>query len=322
MDSVLVPRVKARVARYNGIVRRLVTPPGRRVPGESVPLTKRVPRGRSVGESVFALAGIQPQDPCADTPRCFPMNTPAPASLASSSPERSRRLRTRDRPFYLIITLVLIGLVIKGFWPSYYSNMLTGPVAPRPWVMHLHGAIFSGWMLLLLLQVVLVAVGRIAAHRRVGTLGIGYGLIVLGLGVVVSFTAPLAHIQAGEWTLNRGAGFMIYPLGDMILFGGFFGAAIAYRRNLEAHKRLMLAATVALAFAAVARMEFPSPAFLYLVWVSPLLAGVGYDLYSRRRVHPVYVISLVAMTIAFPRIWLEESEAWLKIGRALLTPFL
>ena len=115
---------------------------------------------------------------------------------------------------------------------------------------------------------------------------------------------------------------MILPLVDMLLFAGFFGGAVVYRRNLEAHKRLMLAATVALAFAAVARMEIEPLGLFYLVWISPLLVGVGFDLFRRRRVHPVYLISLTAMTVAFPRILLLESEAWLRIGRALLTPFL
>ena len=42
----------------------------------------------------------------------------------------------------------------------------------------------------------------------------------------------------------------------MILFAGFFGAAVAYRNKPEIHKRLIIAATVALAFAAVGRMNF------------------------------------------------------------------
>jgi len=253
------------------------------------------------------------------------MNTPSsvtPVKVSKLRPRSLQQLRSWDRRVYFVITLILIGLVAKGFWPSYYGSLVSGPATPRPWVMHLHAAIFTGWMLLLLLQVLLIAVGRVAAHRRVGTIGIGYGVLVFAIGMVVSFTAPIAHIQAGEWSLDRGAGFMIFPLVDMILFAGFFGGAVVYRRNLEAHKRLMLAATVALAFAAVARMGIEPLVLFYLVWISPMLVGVGFDLISRRRVHPVYLISLTAMTVAFPRILLLESEAWLRIGRALLTPFL
>ncbi len=45
------------------------------------------------------------------------------------------------------------------------------------------------------------------------------------------------------------AGFLVLPIGDMILFGGFFAAGIAGRRRRELHTRLMLLATVALLFA-------------------------------------------------------------------------
>ena len=240
-----------------------------------------------------------------------------PASI-STSPTTHRG--SWSHRFYLLLTLALIGTVLVGFWPSYYGSLLGGGGTSRAWIMHLHGAIYSGWMLLLLLQVGLAATGRIAAHRRVGTFGIWYGAAVLVIGLIVSFAAPVMHIRAGEWTVDRAAGFMILPLVDMILFGGFFGGAIVYRNRPEVHKRLIFAATVAVVFAAVARMNLP-PLWFYLVWMAPMLAGVAFDWTTRRRVHPVYLISIAAMTIAFTRVFLMTSEPWLVIGRALLAPF-
>lgn len=249
------------------------------------------------------------------TPTALTLEAPSKPATAGTSPG------TWKRRFHLLLTLVLIGMVVKGFWPSYYGPMLGGGSTSRAWVMHLHGAIYSGWMLLLLLQVVLAATGRIAAHRRVGTFGIGYGAAVLVVGLIVTFAAPVMHIRAGEWTVDRAAGFMILPLVDMILFAGFFGGAVVYRKRPEIHKRLIIAATVALVFAAVARMNLAPPIF-FLVWMAPMLAGVVFDGVTRRRVHPVYLISIAAMTLAFVRIFFMESEGWLRIGRALLSPFL
>jgi hypothetical protein len=213
-----------------------------------------------------------------------------------------------------------MAMVIRGFWPSYFGPLFTGGVT-RPWVIHLHGAVFSGWMVLLLTQVSLIATGRVQVHRRLGNFGIAYGALVLGLGLVVSFAAPALHVRAGEWTVDRAAGFLLLPLIDMVLFAGFFGAAIAYRRRPEVHKRLILAATVALAFAAVARMAFESPLVFLVVWLSPLFAAMVFDVFTRRRVHPVHFISATVMTGAFVRIFFMESEGWLRIGRALLAPF-
>jgi hypothetical protein len=228
--------------------------------------------------------------------------------------------RRRVHGFYLGITLLLIAMVIVGFWPGYYGPLTSGGVT-RPWIVHLHGVVFSGWMALLLLQVSLAATGRVQLHRRVGHLGIWYGALVLVLGVVVSFAAPVLHVQAGEWTVGRAAGFLLLPLVDMVLFAGFFGAAIAYRRKPEIHKRLILAATVALAFAGVSRMAFLSPLWFLIVWLSPLAMALVFDVISRGRVHAVNVVSITVLAVAFVRLFYQESEAWLVVGRALLAPF-
>ncbi|ALO45647.1 hypothetical protein [Pseudohongiella spirulinae] len=226
-----------------------------------------------------------------------------------------------ERRFYMGVALALFMMVLVGFWPSYFSLIFGEPVA-RPLIMHVHGVIFTGWMLLLLLQVGLVAMGRVDLHRNVGTFGIAYGIAVLLLGVAVSFIAPALHVQSGNWSLDQAAGFLIFPLGDMILFAGFFGAAVVRRSQREAHKRLMLAATIALAFAAVARMEIQAPWLFFFVWVSPLLAGMAFDLYRRRHVHRVYLISFAVFLVFFLRLFMVESEIWLRIGRPMLSPFL
>jgi hypothetical protein len=230
--------------------------------------------------------------------------------------------RTSTRRFYIAITLVLAAIVVRGFWPSYFGPLLSGAVKARPLIIHVHGALYSGWMLLLFAQVSLVATGRVRMHRRVGQVGIAYGFLVLAIGLVVTFAAPALHVRAGEWTTDRAAGFMLLPLFDMVLFAGFFGAAVAYRSKPEIHKRLILAATVALAFAAVARMAFVSPVVFYLVWLSPMFIAMTFDRLAHGRIHPVHFLSVAVMSCAFARIFFVESEGWLKVGRSLLAPFI
>jgi hypothetical protein len=107
----------------------------------------------------------------------------------------------------------------------------------------------------------------------------------------------------------------------MILYGGFFGAAVKYRSKPEFHKRLIVAATVALAFAAVARMNFSLPIF-FLIWMAPMAALAAFDFRSMGKVHRVTAICSAVMVLGFPRVFLEQSESWRAIGRALLRPFL
>ena len=96
---------------------------------------------------------------------------------------------------------------------------------------------------------------------------------------------------------------------------------MAYRRKPDIHKRLILAATVALAFAAVGRMDLPLPSFA-LLWLSPMLAAMAYESLSHRRVHKVDAITTAIMAVAFLRALLVESEGWIVVGQALLRPFL
>ena len=248
---------------------------------------------------------------------------PLTASVAADRAlirDRAVSAQRRSHRFYVGLTLFLFATVIIGFWPSYFATLLSGGVT-RPLVMHAHGAVFTGWMLLLFLQVGLATSGRVRAHRRVGSFGIWYGALVWIMGVIATFAAPVIHVQAGEWPLDQAAGFLILPIGDMILFGGFFGAAVKYRNKPEIHKRLIVAATVALAFAAVARMNLSLPIF-FAIWMAPMAALAAFDVRSIGRVHRVTAICSAVMVLAFPRLLLAQSESWRAIGRALLRPLL
>jgi hypothetical protein len=223
-----------------------------------------------------------------------------------------RRPRT-TRGLHVAVAVLMTSFVIAGFWP-YFGRLFAGVVAQRHWIIHLHAVVFSGWMVLLLVQVTLVHRGRTALHRKVGRLGIAYGALVLVMGVVASLVAPVLHVSSGEWTRDRAAAFLIVPLGDMVLFAALFGGAIAYRRKPEIHKRLILLATVALLFASAARLSGRIPmlngrGMQLLLWLWPLAIAMGYDLWSRRRIHATYLIGLVILLVGFTRVLVMRSEA-------------
>ena len=244
------------------------------------------------------------------------------ARVESAAPRGRPRARTRERWFALAMAMALCGLVLRGFWPSYFGPLLTGRGTARPFVMHLHGVVFSGWMVLLVVQVLLVARRRVALHRTLGLVGVGYALLLTGLGLWVSFSAPVAHVRAGEWSVDQAASFLLLPLVDMVLFAGFFTAAVVYRRQPDYHKRLMFAATLAIVFAAVGRMFDSSLAGFLTVWLSPLAGAMIFDRLTLGRVHRVYLITFAVFIAAFCRILLMETPLWMAIGRTLLGPFL
>lgn len=221
------------------------------------------------------------------------------------------------RWIYVALVLLLIVMVGLGFGP-YYRALAIGR-AQAHWLIHVHAAIYSGWMLLLLVQVLLLRRGRTNTHRRLGRFGIAYGGLVLLLGLVVAVAAPALSVLSGRDTLDEAAAFMLLPLGDMLLFGGFLFAAIAYRRKPELHKRLMLLAAIALVFPAVARFAHDAGLLsVLLVWLLPLALAMAHDYVTQRRVAPVYLGGLAVLVIGFARIALMESDAWIGFGRRIL----
>jgi hypothetical protein len=106
----------------------------------------------------------------------------------------------------------------------------------------------------------------------------------------------------------------------MALFAAFVGMAVARRRDIQAHKRYMLLATVNLMSAAIARWPVvvsagsPTPflglADLYLV------AMVVYDRRSRGRVHPVTLWGGALVVASQPlRLALSGTSAWMAAAR-------
>jgi hypothetical protein len=240
------------------------------------------------------------------------------AEIASRAVRPASAARAQ-RTFYVAMAIVLLTMIVAGFWPSYFGPLLRG-TTQAPWILHLHGSIYMGWMLMLVAQSALAAQGRIRQHRAVGNFGIALGSVVFAMGVLVSFVAPIMTFNAGTRTLDEAAGFLLIPLGDMALFGPLFFSAVAYRRKAELHKRLMILATIAIAFAAIFRMQaigVPLSAGL-TIWFALPVIGMVYDFKTQGRVHPVYFVGTAGMIIAALRIPFSATETWLGIARPII----
>lgn len=246
-----------------------------------------------------------------------PVLLPPATGLPASGGARIRR-SLKVHGFYTAISVLMAIFVVIGFWPSYFGKMAAGTLK-LPWAMHIHAVVFSGWMVLFLTQASLILRRKTRTHRRLGRYGIAYGYLVLFMGLVATFFAPTLHVRAGEWSVDEAASFLLLPIGDMVLFGTLFTAAILYRNRPEVHKRLILLATVAILFAPVARMMGVfGRAALALTWLSPALLAMGYDLWTRRRVHPAYLAGMAVLLVGFSRVFIMHSEGWLRIGRAII----
>jgi hypothetical protein len=214
----------------------------------------------------------------------------------------SRPVRTRtDRVYFTSMAFLLLGIVVVGFAPTYFLAGVFRATLPST-LIHIHGAVFSSWMILYVVQNVLVATRNVRIHRKLGWLGaaIASAMVILG-------------VMATSDSLRRGATPRIFTpsqfvaLNDLgiLVFACMVGLAIWQRRNPPIHKRLMLIATISIMPPAIVRfaLHIHKPLFSPIAMLVLLLSVVAYDIATRRK---PYVTTLVAGVIAFGMFPLSE----------------
>jgi hypothetical protein len=238
----------------------------------------------------------------------------ATAALQPSAPSKSvTRLpgRRYDHVFFLSMSFLMLLTVFTGFARTYFlAGVFRAPLPSA--IVHVHGAAFTCWILLLVTQTSLVSAGRVDIHRRLGIAGFLLGCCMVVLGVWAA-TDSLAR-AAGDVSRDAKA-FYIVPLTEMVMFATLLLFAFRARRDSSTHKRLIYIATSALTIAAIARMPIPfmhhDPLIAGLLCDLFLLALVIYDLWSTHKIHraTIYGAAFVVFVqlIRFP---IAQTATW------------
>ena len=209
----------------------------------------------------------------------------------------------------------MVLAVFAGFSRSYYLKGLYGTPA-LPALFHVHGLLFTTWMVFLVVQTGLVATRRTPLHRRLGVAG---GVLALAMTVAaMAMTLDLARRSAAAPTEIASA-FTIVPFFTVVVFPVLVGAALFYRRQPETHKRLMLIATLELVTAGVARIPGAGsmPLFFVLTDIG-LVAILAYDVIVRGRPHAATVWGgLFLIATQFIRTTAGGTATWIAFARIL-----
>ena len=249
-------------------------------------------------------------------------------ALSDAEPLKRVAASPRSR-FFVDIAILMIILVVAGFWP-YYSRVVSGtplPAASRHWTIHVHSSLFMGWLLLFAVQAGLVWRRRIDLHRSVGPWAAGFGGLISVVGLYAGVALPVRRIEMGM-SLDQAAAFLFTSLTDVLMFVVFLVAAIVYRKEPALHRALMFLATLSLAVVGETRLvgglllPLVPELLARLVVLLPLFLVMGHELLVRRRVHPIYIVGGLLFFFRFDRPRFGSSDLWLPIGRALLDPFL
>lgn len=232
--------------------------------------------------------------------------------------------RRSEHRFYTAMAGAILATVLVGFSRTFFLARFFPEVqhlaAPEAFF-YLHGAVFTAWMLLLLVQPVLVARRRTDIHRKLGWAGAALAAAMVGVGIEGALLA--ARRPGGFMGIDAPAAvFLIVPLLDIALFALLVGLAIVRRGDLQAHKRLMLVGTICILDAAVARLPLPfmtGPVAFFVGTDLFLLPLVLWDLKSRRRLHPVTLWGGLLLIASQPfRLWFSGTETWLGFANWLI----
>ena len=206
-----------------------------------------------------------------------------------------------EKFFFSGMAILILVTVFLGFARTYY---LAGvfKADPIPPLLHIHGAVFSSWMILLIVQTSLVAAGRVDLHRRLGLLGFCLACLLVILGLMVATNSMVRHFDAAEAAHMQVEvkAFYAFQTCDMLIFSTLIYFAFRNRFNPAAHKRLILIATIALLDAAFGRwpIDVVSQYFQFGCYAL-LLILIGHDLWSTRKLHRATLLASVFFVMLY-----------------------
>ncbi len=232
-----------------------------------------------------------------------------------------------DRNFFLaFLALCWLG-VLMGFTPAAMKRYAGHADYPAPLILEIHAFAFCAWMILLTTQIALIRARRPRLHMKLGLAG-------FALVPVMAISGALSELFSQRFRLTHppdSQAFLIIPIFYVVGFTSLATAALLARKNPAAHKRLILLATTIIVGAAYGRW-WGGPIYnlfgdgyggmllnTYSGTNLILLGALGYDWWTRRRLHRVYEVAVPAILageIATTLIY--HSPKWLPIARVLV----
>lgn len=223
--------------------------------------------------------------------------------------------------FHVSMALFIFLSMLGGFYfelPKYVLH----PKVHFPGILAVHSLVFCSWMLLYLAQTLLVQARNIRWHRRLGWVGLGLAIIMPPLGVATAIVMRRFDLTVfHSHNVQHDLAFLAAPLADILAFTPCAWLGIIWRKRPEYHRRLMFLALASIAEAGFGRLPIPGASTWF--FLSNLMlygAAVGHDVWTRGRVHPVFVwaVPLILLDEGVAMyLWLAHPAWWLAICSSL-----
>lgn len=224
--------------------------------------------------------------------------------------------------FFPAMGALALFAVMVGFFRTYTAPMLRGTFN-APIALHLHGAFALAWVLLFFTQPLLVRLGHLRWHKRLGWAG-----VPIATGVMVTMIPAGLFQVARDTAAGSGPTAVSALLGVLtsgLMFLSLVVAGVVARRRREAHARFLLLATLVVIWPAWFRFRHwlpsvPRPEIWFAlvaadVWI---VVAMVHDQVRRGAVQPVLAWGGTAVMLEQTvEVLVFDSPVWRSASRAL-----
>lgn len=131
--------------------------------------------------------------------------------------------------------LACLGVILLGFWPSYWSV-----VGTSPWEFHLHGIVATAWVVLVAAQVWSAHNKKWPLHRATGQSSLYlFPFLIMGL-TGISLRNAVRFAEGDPFLTLYGDTFFIGTMIAIAAYVTLFYNAMKYRRKVWSHSAYLL----------------------------------------------------------------------------------
>ncbi|MET0618212.1 MAG: hypothetical protein ABWZ54_10580 [Luteibacter sp.] len=224
-------------------------------------------------------------------------------------------------PFYLVMSVAMAAVIVAGFSRTVPDDLRANPGLPL--LLHVHGAVFTLWLVLFVAQPALAVRGSLRLHRRLGWVGAGLAAAMVVMALAATWYAIRFRFVPSFFPPTI---LLVMNTIGIAVFAGLVFAGVRLRKQAEWHKRLMLCATLSIMGPGLGRLlpmeSFgrAAPMVMFGAIMAFCLVGPVYDIIVRRRVHPAYIwgvaVILASMLVTAPVAFLPATQALVNLIRA------
>ena len=237
----------------------------------------------------------------------------------------------QDRWFYSVAAFILLFFLLAGFRRFYLEGKSFDGNKVPPAVLGfvlVHGLSLTLWVFLFFVQALLIGTRNRLLHMK-----LGWG--VAAVGIVVAVSGPVIAVVSVRFRGNfpifgmSYSQFMLPMFSEMVAFAGFVLLGLSFRRkNLEAHRAMMVMATLAVISGATSRTYFVSKLLgdstSWGLLGGPFILGAAFllvrSLLIRRLDRPLAIGYAALVVFLVAGVHAALTPTWGKIAAAIVGP--